>query len=418
MSTLTLDLILDPAVRHDDVERAVRDDWDAHQRSGVRLSLALRRLYRDNVHRRDGRGRFSDWARERFGIPEKLAWTFSLLGRDLEQFPLTRAAMEEGRLGYTKVREFIREVTPENEAWWLEFAAGHTNREIEREIARRNGRAPERSVSVSLTPEEQQDLRRARERMARSGGAPASEQETMKRLVRMAASGEAEPGLFAAGATAVAGEDGAPSPVAGRGPRPWLSMGLCVNCLDTWVPVPGENVEIPITRWLEELAAGAEVVDLVSHFLCDCEGERHRRDRCEHAAPPSGPPPTSRHVPEAVRRVVEARDGFRCRTPGCTHTHPLDLSHLKDFAAGTPMLPEYLAQHCRACNDMIRTGRLVVEGAAPFERYFDEAGKALGIGYDPRARTNGMSHAGNGNAGRNGAALGPPDSGPELREGG
>ena len=388
MSPPTLEEILDPSVRHAVVERSVLRDWHTREQSSVRLAVAMRRLFRDNVHRGHGRGRFSDWARERFGIPEKLAWTFSLLGRDLERFPRIRAAMEEGTLGYTKVREFIREVTPENEAFWIEFAGSHTNREIEREVTRRRGREPGRVLKILLSAEEQQDLRRARERMARNGGPPASEADAVKALVRMAASGRAPAGLF----------EGCGSGVADRipAPRPWLSLAVCASCLDSWIPVPGENLSVPFARWLDELRDGAEVVDLLGHFLCDCEVVRHRRDRCPNGAPPIGPPATSRHVPAAVRRIVEARDGFRCRTPGCTNPHPLEFSHLRGFAAGTPMSPEFLAQHCRACNDMIESGQLLVRGTAPFEEYRDAAGNLLGIGYDPRSRAPGVSHRGNG----------------------
>ena len=62
---------------------------------------------------------------------------------------------------------------------------------------------------------------------------------------------------------------------------------------------------------------------------------------------------------------------------------PLEQSHLKPFREGTPPTPEYLAQHCATCNDLIETGRLRVEGRAPLERYYDGEGKLLGYGFDP-----------------------------------
>ena len=71
-----------------------------------------------------------------------------------------------------------------------------------------------------------------------------------------------------------------------------------------------------------------------------------------------------------VRRRIEARDGHRCRVPGCGNPIPLEQSHLKPFRDGTPATPENLAQHCSTCNVLIETGRLRVEGEAPLERYY------------------------------------------------
>ena len=76
---------LDPAVPVRRVEEAVAEDWRRLARCEFRLALGLRRLYRDYAHRRDGRGRFADWAEDRFGVPAKLASTFSFLGEHFER---------------------------------------------------------------------------------------------------------------------------------------------------------------------------------------------------------------------------------------------------------------------------------------------------------------------------------------------
>jgi uncharacterized protein YifE (UPF0438 family) len=148
--------LLDPAVPHDIVSDVVRRRWSEVERVQFDLCVALRRLFRDNVHRSKGFSRFSDYTEVEFGIPEKLAWTFSLLGKDFERLPRTREAVERGELTYTKVREFARIATPETEDSWVEFARSHTNREIERRVQKGSGEERTTEIKSRLTPKEAQ----------------------------------------------------------------------------------------------------------------------------------------------------------------------------------------------------------------------------------------------------------------------
>ncbi|MEN8149693.1 MAG: hypothetical protein ABFS86_07705, partial [Planctomycetota bacterium] len=61
--------LMDPATPHRAVSRLVRRRWSQVQRGEYELSMALRRLYRDNVHRGAGHARFADYADQHFGIP-------------------------------------------------------------------------------------------------------------------------------------------------------------------------------------------------------------------------------------------------------------------------------------------------------------------------------------------------------------
>ena len=53
-----------PDVSHDTVCRVVRDTWRAHGRAELLLSVGLRRLFRDNVHRGRGFSQFADFRHE------------------------------------------------------------------------------------------------------------------------------------------------------------------------------------------------------------------------------------------------------------------------------------------------------------------------------------------------------------------
>jgi uncharacterized protein YifE (UPF0438 family) len=379
----------------------VRRRWGGLQRSEYELCVALFRLFRDNVHRSKGFSKFSDYTEVEFEIPEKLTWTFAYLGRDLGKLPKTRAAVESGELTYTKAREFARKATPETEAFWVEFARSHTNREIEQRVREADGEEREKEVRQKLSPKERQAARKAKEKLEKKLGKKVQQEKVLSGLAT----------LFAEGGMDDAKSD--PETPAPKKPRPYLTIQLCPSCLDTWVPVPKENAKVDLEEWLEALKSGAEVIDLIGGRFCDCEDRKHRRDCCPHTAPRTGEPATSRHVPAEVRKAVEARDGFRCRVPGCGCTGPLEFSHLERFADGAPMIPEVLAQHCATHNSQIESGALGVRGQAPYEHYWQSDGTYLGVGYDPVPRTRRFSHVGNGEdeTESQDAATGPPGEG-------
>ena len=224
---------LDSAVPVRRVEEAVAEDWRHLGRSEFRLALGLRRLYRDYAHRRDGRGRFVDWAEDRFGIPAKLASSFSFLGEHFERLPLLRAAVETGEVAWTKAREFAAVATEKDVAEWIAYARSHTNRELERRLAEREG-GPAKKIEVPLTATQVQEVRRAREILTRETKKPVPERDLLPTLSRM----------LAEGTLVLAGKGPAAAPA--KPVRPYLSLCLCVNCLDTWVPVPGTSRTLSI----------------------------------------------------------------------------------------------------------------------------------------------------------------------------
>jgi hypothetical protein len=66
--------------------------------------------------------------------------------------------------------------------------------------------------------------------------------------------------------------------------------------------------------------------------------------------------PKSRHIPAAVRRFVETRDGGRCTYRDkhgrrCTKRHDLEFHHRKPFGLGEDHRPEGIALMCRLCRE-------------------------------------------------------------------
>jgi 5-methylcytosine-specific restriction endonuclease McrA len=68
--------------------------------------------------------------------------------------------------------------------------------------------------------------------------------------------------------------------------------------------------------------------------------------------------PKSRHIPAAVRRAVERRDGGRCtyrneRGRRCNTRHDLEFHHRKPYGFGGDHSPDNLALMCRAHNALM-----------------------------------------------------------------
>lgn len=79
----------------------------------------------------------------------------------------------------------------------------------------------------------------------------------------------------------------------------------------------------------------------------------------------------SRHIPEATRRRVLARDHHRCRVPWCHSAHNLEPHHIEHFAHGGKTEDDNLITLCWHHHAAIheRKLRLTIEnGNATFER--------------------------------------------------
>ena len=371
--------LLDSGTPLDEVIDTVKRCWGRSQYLEYAVCLGLRRLFRDRAHRDHVAGNFGEYGEKVFDIPAKLVWTFNFIGKNLERLPKTRAVFEKGDLTYTKVREFAKVADAKTEASWIRFAKKHTNRELEdkvaKEKAKREGREHEdEEVVVSkLVGDEVQAARATRDRIMKTTGKVVPERDLLPTLVKMFADGEfPQP----------AADEGAKVKVSAK-PKPYVSFQYCPSCLTTFTPVPGKMMQTSFEKMVEAVRNGSKVYNLLPDMHCDCKDVVHRRDLCPWQADPTGEPPTSRHIPAEVARIVDARDGFRCRRPGCTNKLDLEKGHIRAYSAKGPHLPWNLGTMCGPCNANIEKGLLLVFGYAPFEAYFDAAGTFLGYGFNP-----------------------------------
>jgi hypothetical protein len=92
---------------------------------------------RAHVHR--GCATFNEYLERELGYTPRAADDRMRVAKALNAMPKLRAAMVDGRLPFTAVRELVRVIRKDTEGEWVEAAAGKTVREIETMVA---GRKP------------------------------------------------------------------------------------------------------------------------------------------------------------------------------------------------------------------------------------------------------------------------------------
>ncbi len=282
--------------------------------------ILLRRLYQEL-----GYSSINQYAMHGLGFSKSRTGDFVRLAHQLDKLPAVREAMTSGELGYTKAREIVSVATPETEKAWLK-AARKSRKELVREVKRVKRAAkvdPDQKellpaaptivapkeipvrFQVDLTPE--QEARRAAlvERLHKLGGAPNDKAELMlEGLAALVESKEKTPRGALAG-------------------RP------------------------PVQIHVHETEGKMTVhTDSGEHELKKTETERMR---CDAAVARQGGRNTTT-IPPRIRREVLARDGRRCRAPGCERTRFLEVHHVVPRANGGINNPENLITLCSSCH--------------------------------------------------------------------
>ncbi|HEU4577145.1 MAG TPA: HNH endonuclease signature motif containing protein [Polyangiaceae bacterium] len=115
-------------------ERAAADALEGHW---------LLRARRAQAHLHTGFGNFVSYVEQLFGYTPRSILEKLRVAEALEQLPVARAALEQGRLGWSAVRELTRVAVRETEEVWLDAARGKTVRQLEQLIAgKRPGDVP------------------------------------------------------------------------------------------------------------------------------------------------------------------------------------------------------------------------------------------------------------------------------------
>lgn len=329
----------DRSAKHAD--RSLRRSLAALENAHKCAALWFGEVMKRHLYREFGCSSIYQYATERLGFSRSRTRDFVLLARKLEDLPEVKRAVADGDLGYTKARELMKVVTPQTQEPWLE-AAKKPRRELVREVKRAKQAArvnpaqgelvpapapvakevPVR-FSVEFTPE--QEARRAAlvERLHKLGGAPTDRAELL--LEALAALVDSH---------------------AGAGPRGPLAP------VQIHVHDHGDGMTV-VTNGGEREVGPADAERLKCDAIVCKHGERAKAT-----------------IPPRVRREVLARDGNRCRAPGCGRAHFLEIHHQTQRTQGGTNDPANLITLCAACHRLHhqRKGAGLVREDAPTYR--------------------------------------------------
>ncbi|MCO5168936.1 MAG: AAA family ATPase [Planctomycetes bacterium] len=315
------------------------------------------------------------FARHRLRLPVSTARNLIATGRALRSLPEIDAGFASDRLTWTHVKVLVTIATPETDRAWANWAATHTTRELERQVARREKgdlpTAPERRtiheprqrVGADLTPTRYEVWRRAREKLEAACGERLTDQDMMMEvaqwILRMRPDGSV-PGWRPVNDRHYllhAWPRGAPG-------REGLSVAT--------IGEEGEEVTID----LRELTAGLErrpsdepgVVDPKQEDAAVLDPANGGSLVPAHLRAPATSP--------ALRDEVLGRDGYQCRC--CGSRERLTVHHLVWRSYGGRTERSNLLSVCEPCHALIHARLLIAlgdpEGAL---RFLDRTGRPV-----------------------------------------
>ena len=257
------------------------------------------------------------------------------VARALGSLPLLEAALGDGDLNFSAVRELSRVATPSTEAAWRDRAIGKNVRQLEELVA---GRAPGDRPDDPPNP----DLRRHRVTLELSGAAYARWRQTQSVLASERGAQFDDDALATALCDAVLDRGGADGEPTGRA-KFQILLTMCRRCEQGWQE--GGGAQIAVDRHTVERAR------------CDAQYVGATDDR--------SPVRAHQDVPPSVVRFVWRRDGGRCQTPGCRSARGLEIHHIVPRAEGGSHDPSNLRLQCSACHQAVHADTLaIVDGEA------------------------------------------------------
>src|SRR4051812_12126566 len=255
------------------------------------------------------------------------------VARALGTLPELTAALAQGELCYSAVRELTRVATPATEAGWRQSAIGKTLRQIEELVADhqpgdnpndpRDPEARTHVVRFELSAETFAVLRQARQVLDEEHGIHLSDDE-----------------LLAALSSAVL--DGCTATESTGRAKFQIAVTLCERCGQGWQD--GAGAKLAIDRASVERA------------LCDAQ----------HIGSIDADIPERAHqdIPPSIARLVWRRDGGRCRVPGCRSSRNLEIHHLVHRIDGGSHDAINLILACSSCHMAHHRGTVTISGTA------------------------------------------------------
>jgi 5-methylcytosine-specific restriction endonuclease McrA len=286
-----------------------------------------RKLYRDL-----GYSSMPLYAQQELGWSQSKAYDFMKICEKLDELPAVKKKVEEGKLGYGRTRTIVAVASPETEKEWVDLALTQSHTKLKEKVKKARRRAAEvasrqvaflpeepvpaaavpQRVTLEMTPTQLARYEALWEKLRKQGGLPADKVEALLVLMQSGVSNQLE--------------NSAAPPVQ-------IHVHQCPDC---------EKATVQTARG--ELVLSSEETERIA---CDTQiSEPGHRNTTT--------------IPPKTRRLVLARDRHRCQTPGCPHTHFLEIHHMIPRARGGTNTPDNLTTLCSACHALVhqRKGRV------------------------------------------------------------
>ena len=254
------------------------------------------------------------------------------VARALVQLPETAAALSQGVLSYSGVRELTRVAIAETETEWLAKVKDLAANKIERLVARHKAGdwpddppAPDvrpRKIRIELPPEVYALWRQARMIVETQCGGEIEDADFIETLCR----------------AAIAPGSGA------EGPVHQIAYQQCPDCRQATQNGAGREIDI--------------APDVLERASCDAT------DLGSLDAPT--PERATTTVTPRLREQVFARDHHRCTVPGCRSARNLEVHHIIEQAHGGRHQLWNLTLICTGHHAALHRGLLTISGQAPW----------------------------------------------------
>lgn len=319
------------------LDRRLRAYAKERSRLDAAEAFDLARAHEMGIHRTRGCATFFEYMERVLGYGPHAARERLRVARALRSLPAITLAMSGGGLAYSHVRELTRIATSRTEQAWLAAIQDRNASEVQMMVAGHvYGDLPDdptvpdlrpRKVALELTPEVIALWREARAALADERGigeiADADLLETLCRRFLNPGTGAEGPGVN-------------------------VGYKQCPDCKRGTVNGAGRELDVS-PQMMERVACDARV-------LGDLDAPHPER--------------VTSTVTPRMREQVFARDGNRCRVPGCRSTAHLEVHHIIEQSRGGPNALWNLTLLCDGHHRALHDGMISVTGRAPYELEF------------------------------------------------
>jgi hypothetical protein len=329
----------------------------------------LRAAERARVHERLGYGSFVEYIERLFGYSPRLTLEKLRVAQALDGLPQLAAALREGNVSWSSVRELTRVATRATERDWLEASRGRTVREVEKLVSgQRTGdlpgdakdwRAERHVLRFEVSGEVLASFREARAKLRRDAGGALDDDAALLLMARHVLGGPTDDGRASYQIALTLCEACERATQTGLGEVPQISAEFAEMARCDAQQVKQIHAESRSRRQSSTKSQGDSNFggDDKTHVGGPLPGELQ---------PPAGPhrQRASQTIPPAIRRAVLLRDRHCCQVPGCRHVTFVDVHHLRAREDGGGHDLDNLLTLCGAHHRACHRGELLIEKSA------------------------------------------------------